>query len=61
MPDLRHDRRCPICHGHGDYLDEVDPDQGPIYEPCPIAEQQWVERENARLAAEGKQLRVMPL
>lgn len=45
MPDLRHDRRCPICHGHGDYLDEIDPDQGPIYEPCPIAEDEWIRKQ----------------
>ena len=45
MPtDLRHSPRCPICHGHGNVLDEIDPDQGPIYEPCPIAETEWLRR-----------------
>ena len=47
MPDLRHDPHCPICHGHGDYLDEIDPDQGPIYEPCPIAEAEWLRKQEA--------------
>ena len=46
MPDLQHSERCPICHGHGDVLDEIDPDQGPIYEPCPIAEDEWLRRQH---------------
>ena len=46
MPtDLRHSPRCPICHGHGDVLDEIDPDQGPIYEPCPLAEDEWIRKQ----------------
>ena len=44
MPDLRHSEHCPICGGTGSVLVENNRDQCPIYEPCPIAETEWLRR-----------------
>ena len=46
MPDLRHSERCPICGGTGSVLVENNRDQGPIYESCPIAEDEWLRRQH---------------
>ena len=46
MPDLRHSERCPICGGTGSVLVENNRDQGPIYEACPIAEDEWLRRQH---------------
>ena len=45
MPDLRHSEHCPICGGTGSVLVENNRDQGPIYEPCPIAEDEWIRKQ----------------
>ncbi|WIY84305.1 hypothetical protein [Propionimicrobium sp. PCR01-08-3] len=47
----RHDDHCPICHGRGYYLVEIDPDSGPDYDPCPIAEQVESDRTRELVAA----------
>ena len=46
MPDLRHSEHCPICGGTGSVLVENNRDQGPIYEACPIAEDEWLRRQH---------------
>ena len=48
MPDLRHSEHCPICGGTGSVLVENNRDQGPIYEACPIAEDEWLRRQHLR-------------
>ena len=45
MPDLRHSEHCPICGGTGSVLVENNRDQGPIYEACPIAEDEWLRKQ----------------
>ena len=45
MPEIKHSRHCRICGGTGSVLVEHDPDQGDIYEMCPIAEDEWIRKQ----------------